>query len=526
MTGAIAQYGAMFDLGVSQSVTRFVALFHARGDRHGERATLGTSLMVLVILGGALLLVPLTFPSFLESVIRTGDEALTQYLFLSSICILIAGLIGKAFAAASFGRGSVLPSGLGIALYTSGVAIGGVAGLLIVQPSLRGFATGSVAGSAVGLLVILVCVVADERAIHVGLPRWSTLSQILPFGLKSQSIAVADIIQLHTGKLVAGIVVGPAAATAYELGNRLALGTRSVGVATCSAMTAKFTRSFAADGRDAIRKQYVELTTKNAAVSVFLPFLLVAVSASAIPFWLGIPHSDVRTATIVLSLTFALNVATGVLTSTVLAINEMGVIVVAAGITTVLVVVLSTFLGHAFGFFGVLVGVAVASASGQIIAVTLIHRVLRIPLRDFFVPVCGPFCIGIVAAAFAAPISFISSPATRGEALVPLCTGAAVFMVVYVLLGSRLKYIPSVMPALAAFRRRVTLRGEGRHRLREQRGSRWRGGVSREMILARDSRDSSRSTASQDPDAFDARREGERNGSGYVTTDLSKLGNE
>ena len=54
MTGAIAQYAGLLDLGAARAANRYVALFHARGDAEKDRSVVG--ICVTAVLGlGALL---------------------------------------------------------------------------------------------------------------------------------------------------------------------------------------------------------------------------------------------------------------------------------------------------------------------------------------------------------------------------------------------------------------------------------------------------------------------------------------
>ena len=122
---------------------------------------------------------------------------------------------------------------------------------------------------------------------------------------------------------------------------------------------------------------------------------------------------------------------------------------------------------------------------------------LRIPLREFFAPIGGPICVATAAAAISATISFISSPTTRAAALVPLFTGSALFSILYLVLGLRLKYIPSFMLALGAYRQRFHVRGGGLHRLREQPSPQCQA-VRQKMIPTRDSSRSTESPAATD----------------------------
>jgi O-antigen/teichoic acid export membrane protein len=41
VTGALAKYASLLDFGITRSLSRFVALYHARGDRRGVQECVG-----------------------------------------------------------------------------------------------------------------------------------------------------------------------------------------------------------------------------------------------------------------------------------------------------------------------------------------------------------------------------------------------------------------------------------------------------------------------------------------------------
>ena len=84
--------------------------------------------------------------------------------------------------------------------------------------------------------------------------------------MKSQVAGAADVVLFQSGKLIAGIVIGPAAAGAYELGIRLIQGVQKFGGAAAVAINTHLTRAYATAGISGILAQYSRLTRRNAAV--------------------------------------------------------------------------------------------------------------------------------------------------------------------------------------------------------------------------------------------------------------------
>ena len=116
ITGAFAQSAVLFDLGVSRAASRYVALFHARGDVENESSVVGVCMTVLIGLGCVLYAIPLLIPGFLDQVLHTGDPALAQFLVVCTVTMLICGMLARALAAASFGRGRQVSANVGLAI--------------------------------------------------------------------------------------------------------------------------------------------------------------------------------------------------------------------------------------------------------------------------------------------------------------------------------------------------------------------------------------------------------------------------
>lgn len=443
ITGAIAQYAALLDMGISRASNRYVALYHAQRDDRSERAVVGICISALACLGALLAGFALLSPGLMDRVLGTGDPSLVRFLLLSAVSILVVGLLAKVLAAASIGRGRSVPAGIGLAFLSTSQAIGGVVAL-VLNPSLRAFAAGTVAGSALGLGVIVAIILFDERRIIIGLPRADIAREIIAYGLKIQVAATGDILLLQSGKLIAGVMIGPSAAGAYELASRLVMGAQVLGAASASALTPHLTRAYIATGADGLVNQYQRLTQRNTAVAILVPFGLAATAVVAIPLWLDIGNMQVVWVLLALLPGIAINVSTGVCTSTLLAMGRPALIAHATTVGGVVQVGLAIALGHAFGFAGIAVAFAVGVPTAKLLGLWYMQARAALPMKLYFRGIRGPFFIAAVATSAVLPIGVFIRPESREAALLPFIISAALFAAIYVSLGRRRNYLPQI----------------------------------------------------------------------------------
>lgn len=441
ITGAIAQVAVLFDLGVSRAASRYVALFHARGDTQNERSVLGVCLSVLIGLSGVLYAVPLLIPGFLNQILHTRDVALARYLVVSAMTMLICGLLGRTLAAASIGRGRYMAANIGVAVLAAAQVVGGVVALA-GHPTLRSFALGTAVGAGAGLCAVVATILFDERRIVIGWPKAALAREIIAYGIKVHVVGVADIVMFQSGKLIAGIAIGPAAAGVYELGSRLAQGAQAFGGAASVAVTNHLTRAYALGGKAEMLAQYSYLTRRNTAVAIFLPLLLFATSFSVVPFWLGQRHDGVVMVLAALAPGVAVSVSTGVCSASLLAIGRSGILGAAAISLAAISAAVALPLAHAFGLKGIAAAFGCCIVVGDLLMVWFLQSRMGISMAEYLGAIRGPFAIGIVATLAALPIGIIAMPQDRASALVPFLLSSGVFCTIYAILGWRFDYLP------------------------------------------------------------------------------------
>ena len=441
VTGAFAQSAVMLDLGVTGACSYYVARFHARGDVENERSALGVCMTVLVGLACVLYAIALLIPAAMDQFLHTGDAALARVLILCAVTMLICGMLARALAAASFGRGRQVGANAGLAVLGAAQAIGGVVAL-VASPTLRSFALGTAVGAGLGLCAVIAAILYDERRIGIGRPKAALARDMFAYGIAGLLRAVADIVMIQSPKLIAGAVIGPAAAGVYELGIRLVQGAVTFGSASSEALFVHLTRAYALGGKADIVAQYSRLANRNAAVTIFVPLLLCATSFSTIPLWLGERHDGVVMVLAVLAAAITVRVSTNVCTTSYLAMGRPGIVGATAMASAVIAVALALPLALAFGLKGIVAAFGCSIVVGNLLGVWFLQSRMGISMEEYLRAIRGPFALGIVATLAALPIGIISMPHDRASALIPFLLSSAIFCTIYAILGRYFDYLP------------------------------------------------------------------------------------
>ena len=364
---------------------------------------------------------------------------------VTAITMLICGLLAKALAAASIGRGRQVPANIGIAVLQVAQVVGGLVAL-VESPTLQRFAVGTAIGACVGLIAVVAIIFYDERRIVVGLPKVTLAREILAFGMKGQVLGATDIVLYQSGKLIAGVMIGPAAAGAYELGLRLVRGVQAFGSAASVALTTHLTRVYAVGEDAAITADYLRLTRRNAAVAIFPPLFLAATAPSVVPLWLGERQNEVLMLVAGFAPGVAVNVTAGVCVATLMAMGRSGIVAAVSIISVTVAVVLALAFSHLFGYSGIVAAFGGWLIVGELLAVWFFHSRMRIPVGHYLRGVRGPLTLGVVAAIVALPFGIIAGPHDRSSALVPFFLSGIIFCAIYATLGWRLDYLPRIKP--------------------------------------------------------------------------------
>ncbi|WP_141243222.1 polysaccharide biosynthesis C-terminal domain-containing protein, partial [Geodermatophilus obscurus] len=296
--------------------------------------------------------------------------------------------------------------------------------------------------NAVALVAIATAVHTRIARLHPARPSWATLKELASFGLKGQSLLVAELIVIQASKILLGVASGAAAAGAYELGSRLALGFRTLGGLFTGALTAPFTRSFSERGLTGAMEHAERLTTRVAALSIVPPLLGLALAPAFLSLWLRHYEALTLAAMVGLCLAFTTDSLTGVQGVVADAIGRPGLRAKAAIVTAVLSMGLGAPLLLIFGPMGLMAGIVAAIILGSAYSIALVQPAVGSTQRRYYRLIAGPLVLGLTATV----LSFLSTAWLRTdnrlEAALAVAVGCVVFLGFYLSTAVLRGYLP------------------------------------------------------------------------------------
>lgn len=448
VTGALAQYARLFDLGVTRSLARFVALYDAEGDRRGIEESVGVGILCVGVLGLIVLVAAVFAAPLLSDVLGVLDPAEMRIVLLSSVGILISNLFADVINAVPVGLREMGPPNLAA---TIGTVVNFVASVVVLSlsTSLPDYAVVNFGATVVALLLGIVSLVYVWSAPFLRRPNLGRARNIVSFGLKSQMITAAELVNVQTDKLIIATMLGPRVAGAYEIANRVVQGVLGFGTMTLSAMIPTATAELVQRGKQVIEEFYSRYTQRTLAIAlpmfgalcVSCPFLLVA--------WLGEMPPDTAQIVVLLSFAFSVSLTTGVAMTLVMSDGDPGLVAQTAILVVVLNVVSTIAVAPIFGLWGVLVATVGAEVTASSVFLVRFHRRYGFGWRDFWRAVGPPAALTLVTAIPFALLYVIgiSLPTSRGPALLgALATGGTYGLFCW-LVASRLEMLPEKLNA-------------------------------------------------------------------------------
>jgi len=373
-------------------------------------------------------------------VVDTGEM---RVILVCSVGITSANLLGAVLSSVPVGLRQMGPPNFATAF---GNVVNFLASLvaLILSTDLGTYALANL-GAAVFTLVLVFF--AFARVWARPFVRWPPLGrarELVSFGVKSQLVTLANLVNVQTDKIIIATMLGARTAGAYEIGNRVVQGVLSLGLLTLSALIPTATADLVKRGRTVIVEYLIRYTPRSLAIAlpmfgavcVSVPYLLVA--------WLNeIPPESVQII-ILLSFSFAVSLVTGVAMTLVVSDGDPGLVAQTAALVVVLNLAGTLIAAPIFGLWGVLIGTVLAEVIASSVFLVRFHRRYELRMAPFWDAVVRPVAVSLgLAVPFAAwyvaggPIASTRLPALIGL----VCTGL-LYIVGCWLIESRMGLLP------------------------------------------------------------------------------------
>lgn len=401
LTGALAQYGGLLDLGVGISLARFIAAH--RDDRHACGQYMAIGWMATATVTAFLALAAIVGAAPMAAALHGLSVAEMRVVLLSSAALLSCSMISGTLAALPIGRNRMVKPNIGNAL-GAGVNFIFSVGSLALGAGLPGYAIANAAAGVVTVGIMAGIVLGSEGRPPLSWPHSGTLATFMSFSVKNQLVRLMNLVNYQTDKIVIALAVGPAAAGGYELANRVAIAVREIGVYASSAISIDLTTTMARSGIDRVRARYGRLTEVTA--SLGLPPVLLAMATAPLLLSAWLSHTPPSSVLVLVSLcaAYLLSVPTATGYGIAVAAGDPGIVAYTSVATAVANIALTVALAPIFGLRGILAGTVLALTGGAIAQVVLVQHRLKLPATAY---------VGAVAPAlrayalFAIPIAVV-----------------------------------------------------------------------------------------------------------------------
>jgi O-antigen/teichoic acid export membrane protein len=459
VTGALAQYARLFDFGITRSLARFVALFDAQGDRRGIEESLAVGLAAVAVLGVLVIGVAFAAAPLLSDNLGVLDTDEMRIVLLSSVGILITALVVDVINAVPVGLRQMGPPN--VAAVLGGVA-NFVASVVVLTQStkLPAYAVANFGAAVLAVGFALVALTKVWRRPYLSRPNRKRAREIVSFGLKSQAITAAELVNVQTDKVIIAAMLGPTTAGAYEIANRVVQGVLAFGTIALSAMIPTATAEIVERGKQVVEEFYSRYTRTSLSIAlpmfgalcVSCPFLLVA--------WLGERPPETDQIVILLALAFSASLTTGVAMTLVMADGHPGLVAQTAALVVVLNVTSTIAVAPIFGLWGVLIATVAAEVTASAVFLVRFHRRYGFGWSDFRHAVAPPVLLTLLVAIpyVAVYLVGVEIPTTRLPALLGALATGGTYGVICWLIASSLRMLPEKL-SYGFLRAKLTARG-------------------------------------------------------------------
>src|SRR5262245_17863554 len=361
---SLIAYFTLFDLGIAACVVRFVARFHATGDRDDLSRLVSTCLALFLGLGAVVFalgagLLPLLLSSLEQAGVPPGEVLAFALLMLGNLAVTLPL--------------SLFPSildGLERFALKSAVRIvvlaGRTVGTILVLEHTPSLLNLGLLITACNLVEHAACAILAFRALpelrlSPRLVDRATLNQVKGYSLHAFLAMVAGRTCVQSGTLIVGAMLGAAPVTYFALALRLVEFAKALLRSATNTLTPAVSSLEASGDAPAIRRVFLRGTRWVLYLILPVHLGLVVFGQPFLTVWLGDPAYADRCypALVILSSTLTLVVAQSVASRILYGTARLKGFARAALLEAAGNVVLSVLLCPRFGLVGVAIGVAV-----------------------------------------------------------------------------------------------------------------------------------------------------------------------
>lgn len=288
--GSAVGYMALLDMGLGQTITKYVAEHASRAEDGQLNEVINTTLALYLALGGAALVVAVGISPLVPSLfdVASGDVSVSRLFFILASTKLAFGLPLSTFGGICYGLGRidifnasrVLQSTLNFALITAAMTLDSNLAEIEAFAMLAPFA-----GAA--LNVYFIRRLFPQIEFGKKFVRRDVAHKLFSFSVYFTINHVIVLLVFHTDNIIIGATLGTAAVTGYAISQKVIQSGMKLTFKLADTLYPTYSALDAINNRDQLRRTYDMATTYSLAVGAGAALIIGAYSQWLIYLWTG-----------------------------------------------------------------------------------------------------------------------------------------------------------------------------------------------------------------------------------------------
>jgi len=436
---AVVSYFDLADVTGKITLGKFVAQYHALGDRESLASALDSGALFYAALVSLIVALGLLFGAALLHVLqipiaRQDEARLVFNLALVAFCLMAMSNVW-ASVLAGLQRLDILTS---ISSVATALKLGATVWVLQSGWDLRGLAIVEVGAAGVSLLGLMICARKIYPPLRVRPWKFdgAMMKRIAVMGAQLNLSSAAEIIQLQLDKLLLSRFLGVQFVAYYDIGTRLIKYLRGFLLGTASSLTPVAAEMTAHGQHARLQRLYRTCAKAMALLAVGSFGALFLTAPQVLVLWVGEAFPLSVGTMRILCVAYAFSTLTGVGFFISNGAGRPEFQARTAPLQTVLNIAFSGFLFWRLGFYGAPLGTALAMGAGALYFLATWGRAAGVSLAEFLREVAAKPLFAALAAALAVSLASarVPVPDSRSSAFFIIMVETLVFSVLYLLL--------------------------------------------------------------------------------------------
>lgn len=391
--GALVGTISVLDLGLNNTIVRFVAKYRAENDRKGEENFLATTMLIYALISTVVVLIGVVFFGYIDSYFTkmNADEIrIAKTIFLLLIANLAIGLPGGSFTGICYGyEAFVFPKTVNIVRY--------------VLRTITIVAVLSLGGKAIALVIIdtvfnILFILAESYYVFFKLKvrfklhefKLSYVRQIFGYSLWIFVFALVSMFQWKAGHWILGSIALPEVLTIYGIGIVLGTYYGSFSTAISSVFLPRATKMTVGNASgEELTSMMIKIGRISFIVLMYILLAFVLFGEQFVYLWvgkeLGVNGSrEIWIIALLIMCAYTLPLVQGFGNSILEAKNKLSFKAILYVSFLFLGVVLGAFLAKSYGALGMIAGTVTGWLIVQNVMNFYYHKVIGLNIFRFF----------------------------------------------------------------------------------------------------------------------------------------------